>query len=329
MKSGIYIIQNNINSKRYIGSAKDFTLRWRSHRNCLNKNKHYNKHLQQAWNKYGEKNFEFLKIALCPPEYLIKMEQWFLDNLKPEYNICKVAGNTLGVPMQPHVKEAIRKGKENYKMTAETRIRMRQAQLGRKMSQQSVEKAISTKFERYGEVMSKESRLKCNQKISESKKGKTWEELYGKELAALLKIEASIRQKGKIVSEDTKEKLRKVSQAYKNQIKNKSYVEIYGIEKSELIKQKISKASQQRKIEISERCKKTFTGIKQSEEHINKRINKRKIKIILIDIVEQTEVLFSSIKELSEYTKITFGTIKSALLSGKIVRKRYKFTRPI
>lgn len=58
MKKYIYKIINIINNKCYIGQSKDYEKRWKEHKYLLNNNKHDNKHLQNAWNKYGEKNFK-------------------------------------------------------------------------------------------------------------------------------------------------------------------------------------------------------------------------------------------------------------------------------
>jgi len=57
--SGIYKITNMKNKKIYIGSSLYIRIRCIHHKNELNLNRHYNKHLQRAWNKYGEKNFKF------------------------------------------------------------------------------------------------------------------------------------------------------------------------------------------------------------------------------------------------------------------------------
>lgn len=96
MLSGIYKITNKINSKFYIGSSFNIDKRKREHLYKLNNNIHHNKYLQNAWNKYGENNFEFLVIAKCPQEYLIKLENFFLKQLKPVYNIAPEAGTTYG-----------------------------------------------------------------------------------------------------------------------------------------------------------------------------------------------------------------------------------------
>lgn len=58
--SGIYIITNKINKKIYIGESLDIYRRWhKEHLPQLRKNQHYNKELQNDFNKYGEKNFSF------------------------------------------------------------------------------------------------------------------------------------------------------------------------------------------------------------------------------------------------------------------------------
>jgi group I intron endonuclease len=53
--------------------------------------------LTRAAQKYGENNFSFEIIATCPIEYVLKLEQWFITNLNPQYNIAKIAGSNLGI----------------------------------------------------------------------------------------------------------------------------------------------------------------------------------------------------------------------------------------
>ncbi len=60
--SGIYCIENKINSKKYIGLGVSTQRRTNDHIRWLRKNNHYNKYLQNAWNKYGEENFKFYVI---------------------------------------------------------------------------------------------------------------------------------------------------------------------------------------------------------------------------------------------------------------------------
>jgi len=55
----IYKIRNLLNGKFYVGSAQDTRTRFRQHRRLLRKGTHHCKHLQNAWNKYGEELFKF------------------------------------------------------------------------------------------------------------------------------------------------------------------------------------------------------------------------------------------------------------------------------
>lgn len=95
-KSGIYRITNTINGKIYIGSSVNITERWYRHKRLLRKDAHHNKHLQNAWNKYGESEFTFTIIENCEVDNLTVREQYFLNTLKPQYNICPTAGSSLG-----------------------------------------------------------------------------------------------------------------------------------------------------------------------------------------------------------------------------------------
>lgn len=58
--SGIYTITNKVTGKMYIGESLDIYRRWHDeHIPKLRKDLHYNKELQNDFNKYGEENFEF------------------------------------------------------------------------------------------------------------------------------------------------------------------------------------------------------------------------------------------------------------------------------
>lgn len=85
---GIYMITNYVNNKRYIGSSKNIAQRLWTHRSNLRHNRHSNEHLQNAWNKYGEENFNFTVLEKCKIENQYEREQFYVDLLKPEYNIC-------------------------------------------------------------------------------------------------------------------------------------------------------------------------------------------------------------------------------------------------
>ena len=94
---GIYRIYNIKNDKLYVGSAVNLHQRRHAHFSLLKHNKHHSIYLQRAYNKYGEDSFFFEAIEFCEKEILIEREQYYIDTLNPDYNICRVAGNKLGV----------------------------------------------------------------------------------------------------------------------------------------------------------------------------------------------------------------------------------------
>jgi group I intron endonuclease len=113
---GIYTIHNTITGDQYIGSAKNFYSRKKKHLQQLKNNKHHSIVLQRAWNKYGENKFKFFLLEnVNDINELIKKEQWWIDNTNSVYNICKIAGSSLGI-----------------KRSKESREKMRQAHLGEK-----------------------------------------------------------------------------------------------------------------------------------------------------------------------------------------------------
>lgn len=95
--SGVYMIKNTLNEKKYIGSSINIKRRLYDHFHKLTKNTHHNKHLQAAWNKYGEKHFAFQVLETCEPikDTILFLEQKYLD-LKPEYNNAPIAGSNFG-----------------------------------------------------------------------------------------------------------------------------------------------------------------------------------------------------------------------------------------
>lgn len=106
-ESGIYKIVNTVNAKQYIGSAVDFYGRWKTHLSSLRKNKHHSIVLQRAWNKYGEENFSFQFIeSVDDKTKLLDREQYYINTLKPEYNIAQIAGSCFGLK---HSKESSEK----------------------------------------------------------------------------------------------------------------------------------------------------------------------------------------------------------------------------
>lgn len=91
-EAGIYMIQNVLNGKKYIGSTNCFKRRLTRHRSELRMGIHHAIHLQRAYNKYGEDKFIIAILEKCEPihDTLLMIEQKYLD-LLPEYNSNKNA----------------------------------------------------------------------------------------------------------------------------------------------------------------------------------------------------------------------------------------------
>ena len=94
---GIYKIVNKVNQKFYLGSTQNFHIRKLSHFASLRRKRHHSIHLQRAFDKYGEENFEFTIVEEC--ENTLEREQELLDSLDLSlcYNISGTAsgGNML------------------------------------------------------------------------------------------------------------------------------------------------------------------------------------------------------------------------------------------
>ena len=185
--SGIYLIENQINKKFYIGSAVNIFKRTHEHIRALRKGCHHNNYLQRAWNKYSENSFFFKTILYCDRKDLILFEQRTIDIFKLKhtlYNLSPTAGSTLG---------------RNH--TEETKLKIgdksRGRNIGRKHTKEEITKmSIANKGKNTGKCHSEESR----QKISKVHKGRRFSEEHK------AKISASLC--GHDVSEETREKLR-------------------------------------------------------------------------------------------------------------------------
>jgi|SRR5215471_645029 len=107
--AGIYQLVNLINGKTYIGSSVDLIRRLNEYLNPLyiNRNlKKGNSAIMNALLKYGYINFGIKILEIIEFEInksiseiksiILSKEQYYMDLIKPEYNINKTAGSNLG-----------------------------------------------------------------------------------------------------------------------------------------------------------------------------------------------------------------------------------------
>lgn len=90
-KSGIYMWTHIQSGKRYIGSSVDLTKRFYVYYNANLLMRDDSMIIYKALLKYGYSNFSLKILEYCEPSKCIDREQYYLDLLKPEYNISLTA----------------------------------------------------------------------------------------------------------------------------------------------------------------------------------------------------------------------------------------------
>jgi group I intron endonuclease len=184
MTSGIYKIVNITNGHTYIGSAISLNRRWNLHRCTLSANKHHSRHLQNAWNKYGADMFKFVVLEVCDSDVIISREQYYIDDLKPEYNMLTIAGSLFGFHHSEETKdnmskkvfsketrEKISKAKKGHTMSVELVEKLRKLNTGKKLRQETRDKMSES---RRGKHPSEETRLKMS-KATKAQWTKFWD----------------------------------------------------------------------------------------------------------------------------------------------------------
>lgn len=77
---GVYLCKNLVNDKVYVGSAANVLSRWVGHEYALRRGDHSNRHLQNAWNKYGEDKFNWSVLERCSKEDQYTVELKWIEH---------------------------------------------------------------------------------------------------------------------------------------------------------------------------------------------------------------------------------------------------------
>jgi group I intron endonuclease len=177
---GIYKITCTANDKIYIGSSAHMRQRWNEHRSYLQRGKHHNRHLQFAWNKYGESAFVFGVLELVMfVEYLHEREQYWLDHFRAYDRRC-------GFNLARDARAPAR----GYKASPALRAKYARRQLGRRHPDAVKEKIRTWNI---GRVMSSDARDKMRIAWQRRRAELTPEQWYQRTAASFHSPEARAR----------------------------------------------------------------------------------------------------------------------------------------
>ena len=162
---GIYKITNKINNKFYIGQSKNVKRRIIEHKCVYHET---NKSLKAAYKKYGIENFDFEILEQCDLEKLNEREKYWIKELKPQYNRTTGGDGSPNHCVDEKTRQILKqKGKEfwnnlddetknkiinqnlkgpaiGHKVSEETRKKLREYNLGKKQSKETIEKRKQT-----------------------------------------------------------------------------------------------------------------------------------------------------------------------------------------
>lgn len=160
----IYSIKNIKNGNEYIGQTIDITNKhWVGYKYQLNKNKFHNKHLQNAWNKYGQDSFvfEIIDSSAKNKEELNEFEIKYIKK-RGKYNILPGGDNT-----SAESRELISK-RTKLAMTKEVRDKISDSRIGIKLSTEHKQKISERMRGKNHPMYEKKHSIKTKLKMSKN-----------------------------------------------------------------------------------------------------------------------------------------------------------------
>lgn len=98
-KSGVYKFTNIVTNESYVGSSSNIRkrfYRYFSLNYIIDKTERYNSRIYRAILEKGYNNFSIEILEYCDVNIILEREQYYIDLLKPKYNIALKAGSLLG-----------------------------------------------------------------------------------------------------------------------------------------------------------------------------------------------------------------------------------------
>lgn len=186
---------NKLNNKQYIGSVIDLNKRISAYfqKSYLNHDRYKKYLIVKAINKYGIDNFyiSILEYTDNNRFNLIKREQYWIDNIKSEYNILQIAGSTLG-----------------YKHTEEAKLKISLTNIDRKLDL-VVKRRISSSL-KISKLVGHKHTLKIKLILSKIAFNRKFDPNKGLSISikdintAIIKVYKSVREAAKDLKADTR-----------------------------------------------------------------------------------------------------------------------------
>lgn len=160
-KCGIYMLTNMVTGKKYIGQSRDIVKRIYHHKYDAARNKPMK--ISKAIAEYGMNNFKSEILIECSLDELDKYEKEFIDKYNPEYNlnrggrksyiccrrltdeekeVCRQAAKKQWADLSEERKAYVKQyqligPRKGHPVSASTREKIRQANLGKKQSEET------------------------------------------------------------------------------------------------------------------------------------------------------------------------------------------------
>lgn len=189
---GIYALRNINNGKMYIGQSRHLEKRKKMHFWMLKNNRHFNVHLQRAWN-LGDR-FDFIVLEKCKSDECNEKEIYWIAKfraMETGYNLCKGGEAT-----------------EGYHFTEESKRKISEKNKGRKCNKEVVEQRKATLKKRL--ETDPEFARKHKERLAEIARSNFAESNKHKVISERQKKIVSEKLKGRYISEEHKDHLREL-----------------------------------------------------------------------------------------------------------------------
>jgi len=169
-KCGIYLITNTLNGKCYVGSSKNLGRRLYCYY-LPNTMKHVllrsRMLIYSSILKYKLTPFKLNIIEYCDPSILHQRETDFIKKLNPEYNILRVGNSLIGFKHSEISKIKMRMAKLGSIHSLESRALIRESALNRKRARHTEQTRLKIRYALLGRKLSETTIAKLKAKLKD------------------------------------------------------------------------------------------------------------------------------------------------------------------